>query len=145
MHLTLHTEYALRVLLYLGAHPDAPVSTERIAEAFCISRHHLVRVVQGLAQHGHVEVRPGRTGGVRLAREPHEVRVGTVVRQMEPRMELVECSDPARNPCPLLPACGLTGVLAEARQAFLAALDAHTLADLLAYGGPARLSALLRR
>ena len=47
-------------------------------------------------------------------------------------MTLVECFDRDTNRCPLAPACGLQGVLSEAFDAFLAVLDRHSLADLVA-------------
>ena len=130
MHLTLHADYALRVLLYLASHPGQVVSTGEMSEAYGISKHHLVRVVQGLGRHGFVEVRPGRAGGVVLARTPAEISVGEVVRRMEPDFNVVECFDREKNTCPIAPACGLKGVLFEARDAFLSVLDKYTLADL---------------
>ena len=48
MQLTVHADYALRVLLYLGSHPDRVISTQEISKAYGISKHHLVRVVQRL-------------------------------------------------------------------------------------------------
>ncbi|MGZ3461186.1 MAG: RrF2 family transcriptional regulator [Archangium sp.] len=131
MHLTLHADYALRVLLYLASHPGQVVSTGEMSGAYGISKHHLVRVVQGLGRHGFVEVRPGRAGGVVLARSPAEISVGEVVRHMEPDFHIVECFDPATNTCPITPACGLIGVLNEATRAFQATLDKYTLEDLL--------------
>ncbi len=131
MHLTLHADYALRVLLYLAANPDRVISTAEVSDAYGISKHHLVRVVQGLGRHGFVEVRPGRSGGVVLARSPAEISVGQVVRHMEPDFNVVECFDPKTNSCPIAPACGLIGVLNEAMRAFLATLDQYTLEDLL--------------
>jgi Rrf2 family nitric oxide-sensitive transcriptional repressor len=131
VHLTLHADYALRVLLYLAANPDRVVSTGEMSEAYGISKHHLVRVVQGLGRHGFVEVRPGRSGGVVLARPPAEISVGKVVRHMEPDFHVVECFDPKTNTCPIAPACGLIGVLNEATRAFQATLDKYTVEDLL--------------
>ncbi|AKJ08053.1 BadM/Rrf2 family transcriptional regulator [Archangium gephyra] len=140
MHLTLHADYALRVLLYLAVHPDRVVSTGEVSGAYGISKHHLVRVVQGLGRHGFVEVRPGRSGGVVLARAPAEISVGDVVRHMEPDFHIVECFDPKTNTCPITPACGLIGVLNEATRAFLATLDKYTLEDLVRRS-PRKLSA----
>ncbi len=140
MHLTLHADYALRVLLYLAANPDRVVSTGEVSDAYGISKHHLVRVVQGLGRHGFVEVRPGRSGGVVLARAPAEISVGEVVRHMEPDFHIVECFDPKTNTCPITPACGLIGVLNEATRAFLATLDKYTLEDLVRRS-PRKLSA----
>ncbi|CAM3719000.1 Rrf2 family transcriptional regulator [Corallococcus sp. ZKHCc1 1396] len=136
MHLTLHADYALRVLMYLAARSDTPSSTQEMADAYRISKHHLVRVVQTLGQQGWVEVRPGRSGGVLLAKAPGDIRLGKVVRAAEPDFHLVECFDRERNTCPIAPACGLKGVLAEARDAFLATLDKYTLEDLLRRSKP---------
>lgn len=129
MHLTLHADYSLRVLLYLAARPGRPISTQEVSEAYGISKNHLVRVVQTLGRHGFIDVRPGRTGGILLAREPAEISLGEVFRVAEPDFHLVECFSPEENTCPIAPACGLKGILYEAREAFLAALDKYTLAD----------------
>jgi Rrf2 family nitric oxide-sensitive transcriptional repressor len=140
VHLTLHADYALRVLLYLAVNPDRVISTGEVSGAYGISKHHLVRVVQGLGRHGFVEVRPGRSGGVVLARAPSEISVGEVVRRMEPDFHIVECFDPKTNTCPITPACGLIGVLNEATRAFIATLDKYTLEDLVRRS-PRKLSA----
>ena len=131
MHLTLHADYSLRVLLYLAAHSERQVSTQEVSQAYGISKHHLVRVVQTLGRSGFIEVRTGRAGGISLARGLGEISVGQVVRATEPDFHLVECFDREKNTCPIAPACGLKGVLYEAREAFLAALDRYTLADLV--------------
>ena len=134
MHLTLYADYSLRVLLYLASNPDRVVSTAEVSDAYRISKHHLVRVVQGLGRNGFVEVRPGRSGGVVLARSPAEISVGEVVRRMEPDFHVVECFNSAKNTCPIAPACGLVGVLHEAMRSFLATLDQYTLQDIVRRG-----------
>lgn len=139
VQLSLHADYALRVLLYLGTHQGEIISTRQISEAYGISKHHLVRVVQTLGVHGYVERLPGRAGGVRLARDPAEIRLGDVVRRTEANLALVECFDAATNTCPIVGACGLQHCLGEALTAFLDTLNRHTLAELLT---PARRSAL---
>ncbi|HEX8703814.1 MAG TPA: Rrf2 family transcriptional regulator [Myxococcaceae bacterium] len=131
MHLTLHADYSLRVLLYLAARPGSLVSTQEVSEAYGISKNHLVRVVQSLGKEGFIEVRPGRTGGITLARQPSEITLGKVFRVTEPDFHLVECFNKDENTCPIAPACGLKGVLYEAREAFLAVLDKYTLADVM--------------
>lgn len=143
MQLTLHSEYALRVLLYLGAQPGRVVSTREISEAYGISKHHLVRVVQTLGEDGYLRLAPGRSGGIALAREPHAIRLGDVVRKAEPNMRLAECFDPRNNTCVLAPVCSLKPVLNEALNAFLSSLNRYTLADLLARGAQRKLAAVL--
>ena len=144
MQLSLHADYALRVLIYLGAHPGEKVSTERISSAYGVSRNHLVRVVQTLGENGYVEVTPGRTGGIRLARDPGAIRLGEVVRRVEPNLNMVECFDSATNTCPIPAACGLKSWLRDALEAFLLELDRHTLGDLLIEDRRARPKGQLR-
>ena len=130
MQLTLHADYALRVLLYLADHPDRTVSTQEISEAYGISRNHLVRVVQTLNAHGFIHVTAGRHGGATLARPPAQINLGQVVRKAEPGFRIVECFDAKTNTCPIAPVCKLKGVLKQALESFFAVLDGYTLADL---------------
>ena len=142
MQLSLHADYALRVLLYLGAHPGRVVSTKEISDAYGISRNHLVRVVQTLGEHGYAEVSAGRSGGVSLAREPQTIRLGDLVRDAEPNLQLVECFNRETNTCPIVRACELKHVLHQAMDSFLATLNRYTLQDLLANGAGPKLTAI---
>jgi Rrf2 family nitric oxide-sensitive transcriptional repressor len=126
MRLTLHTDYALRVLLYAGARPERLCAIGEMARAYGISRNHLMKVVQRLAEGGFVATVRGRSGGIQLARAPAEIRIGAVVRCSEPDFELADCTH-----CGISPACALKATLRDALAAFLAVLDARTLADLL--------------
>jgi Rrf2 family transcriptional regulator, nitric oxide-sensitive transcriptional repressor len=131
MQLTLHADYSLRILLYLTENSDRYVSTREISEAYGISRNHLVRVVQTLHANGFVEVSEGRSGGVKLARDPAEINLGQVVRKTEPNFRIVECFDMEMNTCPIVPVCRLKGILAKALESFLAVLDDCALSDLI--------------
>ena len=131
MQLSLHADYGLRVLLYLGSHPGEIVSTKLISNAYGISKNHLVRVMQTLGEHGYIKVIPGRAGGVTLARDPASIRLGDVVRDAEPTLNLVECFDKETNTCPIIHVCGLKGQLAKALEAFIDELNKSTLADLM--------------
>jgi len=132
MQLNIFTDYALRVLIYAAVHDDARCTSEEIATAFDISRHHLVKVVNGLEHLGYLETRRGRAGGFMLACAPERISVGDVVRRTEGTLAVVECFDRKTNSCPLTRACGLKGVLGEAFEAFFAVLDRYTIADLVA-------------
>jgi len=129
MQLSKQTDYSLRVLMYLAANPDRLCTIPEIAARYEISRAHLMKVVNALAREGFVATTRGRAGGLRLAGDGASIRVGDVVRRMECRIALVECQRPGGR-CLISPSCRLKGVLAGAAAAFLAALDAVTLADL---------------
>jgi Rrf2 family nitric oxide-sensitive transcriptional repressor len=141
MQLSLHAEYALRVLLYLGTKGERPVvSTMEISRAYGISKHHLVRVMHTLNDHGYVRLIPGRAGGVVLDKIPAQIRLGDVVRNSEPTLRLAECFDRKTNTCCIAPVCSLRPVLKHALEAFLDSLNRHTLADLLADGAQERMA-----
>ena len=131
MQLTLFTDYTLRTLMYLGAHPGEVVPTSRISEAFGISPDHVAKACKWLTQRGYVLAQRGKSGGLVLARKASAIRIGQLVCETEPHMSLLECFDHETNRCSITPACKLKKALAEARAAFVAALDAYTLQDLL--------------
>lgn len=128
MHITQHTDYALRVLIYLAVNEERLATVQEIAERFDISRSHLMKVVNGLIHGGWVEGVRGKGGGLRLARAPSAIAVGEVVRGMEGDFHLVECFADGSQ-CLLTPNCRLQGAFQGALTAFLAVLDGVTLAD----------------
>jgi len=130
MRLTRYTDYALRVLLYLGREPARLCSIAEIARAYTISQNHLMKVVNDLVNAGYLESVRGRTGGIRLARPPAEINVGALIRHTEDDFDLVECGS-----CLIAPACGVTSVLDEALEGFMAVLNRYSLADVLARKG----------
>lgn len=127
MRLTRYTDYAMRVLLHLGARPERLCSIAEISRGYGVSQNHLMKVVNDLVRAGYVASVRGRFGGIRLGRLPSEINVGAVVRHTEEGFELTDCGG-----CIVAPACRLTGVLNEALAAFMAVLDGYTLEDLLA-------------
>jgi Rrf2 family nitric oxide-sensitive transcriptional repressor len=131
MRLTSYTDYALRILIYVGLKGELATITE-ISEAYGISRNHLVKIVHDLGNRGYLRTIRGKHGGIRLAKPTVEINVGEVVRELEEDMRLVQCFDPAsRGSCRIAPACVLRHVLHGALEAFLQELDRYTLADLL--------------
>jgi len=141
VELTLHTDYALRVLIYLGLRSGKLCQIADIATDYDISRNHLVKVVHRLARGGFVRTFRGKGGGVMLARDPGAIGVGDVVRYAEGPMRLVECFRAGDNRCVITPACTLSAALREAGESFLTVLDRYTIADLL--GNRGRLARLL--
>lgn len=131
MRLTDYTDYALRVLMYVGGQPGRLVTVQEIAENHGISRNHLTKVVHRLGQAGLVETVRGRTGGVRLACDPASISLGSVVRLTEPDFIMVECFDEERNTCNLSPTCVLKNALGRATGAYLHELDCISLANVL--------------
>jgi Rrf2 family nitric oxide-sensitive transcriptional repressor len=130
MRLTVYTDYSLRVLMYLALNSDRRSTIAEVSSSYRISRNHIMKVVYNLGVAGYIETVRGKNGGMRLARPSRDIALGEVVRRTEPDMALVPCFDPINAACVISPACRLRSALHQARGAFLAALDAYTLADL---------------
>lgn len=130
MRLTRYTDFALRVLLYLGRNPGQLASISDMAKAYGISQSHLMKVVSDLVNAGYLESVRGRSGGIRLAQPPEHIMIGSLVRHTEDDFDLAECGR-----CVIAPACGLTSMFDEALTAFLKVLDGYSLADALARKG----------
>jgi Rrf2 family nitric oxide-sensitive transcriptional repressor len=129
MHLTTYTDYSLRVLMFV-AMKDGLSTIQEIADAYGISKNHLMKIAFELGRHGFLQTVRGRKGGLKLARPPEDIGLGDVIRLTEEDFALVECFA-AGNSCIITAPCRLKGVLSEALKAYLAVLDRYTLADLV--------------
>lgn len=138
MRLTVYTDYALRLLMYLALKDDGLATISDVAESYEISKNHLTKVAHQLGVAGYVETVRGRRGGLRLAKPAEAIGLGEIVRHTEPDMALVPCFKPVDAPCAIERACVLRGVFEKARLAFLDVLDGYTLRDLVKPRAPLR-------
>jgi Rrf2 family nitric oxide-sensitive transcriptional repressor len=130
MHLTRYTDYSLRVLMYVALKGEEISTISEIATSYGISKNHLMKVVQALNSNGYLIAVRGKNGGLRLNGSPEKINVGTLVRETEQALTLVDCF-PGGAGCAITSACHLKIVLAEALEEFFKTLDKYTLADLL--------------
>jgi Rrf2 family nitric oxide-sensitive transcriptional repressor len=129
MQLSLHSDYALRVLMALAA-GNRQLSVDEIARRYGISRNHLAKVAQRLQAEGLIETFRGRGGGMRLARPAEEIVVGDVVRRFENLDSFIDCF-PGGSGCAVSGLCALKPALSGALEAFLSHLDAYRVSDLV--------------
>ncbi|MEP0322110.1 MULTISPECIES: Rrf2 family transcriptional regulator [Hyphomicrobiales] len=131
MRLTVYTDYALRLLMYLAAKEGELATIGEVAESYGISRNHLMKVAYQLGAAGYIETVRGRGGGLRLSGAAGGIGLGDIVRYTEPDMALVPCFNPVGTPCTIRPCCVLRKALQKASFAFLETLDGYSLADLV--------------
>jgi Rrf2 family nitric oxide-sensitive transcriptional repressor len=131
MRLTVYTDYALRVLMYLAVKEDGLATIDEIAKRYSISRNHLMKVVHQLGVAGYIETVRGRGGGLRLAKPAEAIGLGEVVRYTEPDMAIASCFKPVDAPCAIRQCCVLRRALEKARDAFVGVLEGYTLNDLV--------------
>ena len=132
MNLSITTDYALRILIYIGHRPpETCVTVGEIADAYGISKNHLMKVAARLRDGGYIVAVRGNGGGVRLSGDPEILNIGEVVRYTEDDFGLVSCMRDDGHICRIFSACILRVALGKALDAFLGELDRVTLADLL--------------
>jgi Rrf2 family nitric oxide-sensitive transcriptional repressor len=133
MRLALHTDYALRTLIYLAGRPGR-ATVDQVAEFYRISGHHVAKVVQQLARQGYVRSVRGVGGGLELARPPEDIRLGDVIEACEGSPHLLECVG-TDDVCIIQPACKLRRVLAEAERVQRDYLNSVRLSDVVRPAG----------
>jgi Rrf2 family nitric oxide-sensitive transcriptional repressor len=131
MRLTIYTDYALRLLMYLALKEEGLATIAEVAKAYGISKNHLMKVAYELGVAGDIETVRGRNGGLKLSRAVESIVIGDVVRRTEPDMAFVPCFSAANQSCAVRPSCVLRRALEKAGAAFLEVLDGYTLADLV--------------
>ena len=132
MRLSVFTDYALRVLIQAAIRHPNKVTIDEVANAYGISRNHLIKVINELGRAGFLVTQRGRSGGFTLARPADRIFISEVVKFGEEGQPLVECFDPERNKCVITPACKLKGMISEAKRAFFDVLGKYTIADVCA-------------
>ncbi|MCL4106518.1 UNVERIFIED_CONTAM: hypothetical protein GTU68_009652 [Idotea baltica] len=142
MRLTAYTDYSLRVLIFLAIRREDKSTISEIAQSYEISKNHLMKVVQGLSQKGYITATRGKNGGLYLKKDPDDINIGLLVKDLENDLVLVECFGPD-NTCKITPECGLRDIFREALEAFFSTLEGYTLSDLLTGDRPRKLAALL--
>lgn len=131
MQINSFSDYSLRILIYLALANDRLVSSREIADRYDISFDHVAKAAQLLSREKFVDAVRGRSGGMRLAREPKDISIGEVLRLTEAGTALVECMRDEPSKCVLAPCCALAPILSDAAEAFYHHLDEKTLADAL--------------
>ncbi|MES1213121.1 MAG: Rrf2 family transcriptional regulator [Singulisphaera sp.] len=133
MRLALLTDYALRTLIYLVARPGR-VNIQEVADFYRISPHHVAKVVHRLGRLGYVRSIRGVGGGIEMARQAEDIRIGEVILAFEGHMHLLECVGTPKV-CVIQPQCQLREVLAEAERLQMEYLNSVRLSDIVTPGG----------
>jgi Rrf2 family cysteine metabolism transcriptional repressor len=128
-------EYGVRLMVQLGRHHgQGPASLAEIAAEEDLPRAYLEQLVMSLRDAGLVRSTRGAHGGYQLARDPHEIRMGEVLRALEGPFAPMICAteDQAHaTTCDRSARCTVNVLWARVRDAVTGALDSMTLADLV--------------
>lgn len=133
MRLTLRTDYAIRVMIFLARNLETGSTVKELAALHSISHNHLVKIANDLCNSGLLIGKRGRGGGLWLAIAPEKITVGQIVGLMEADKELIAgCNPEYGKPCILSEVCRLRHLNKRAVDAFMKVLHGTTLRDLAA-------------
>jgi Rrf2 family protein len=131
------SKYALKASIALAREfGQGPVLISEIAENERIPRKFLELILLELRNKGILQSRKGKGGGYFLAREPHRVTLGEILRVVEGPLAPIACVSktaymPCRD-CDNEKTCGIRMVMKDVRDATARIFDSTTLADVLA-------------
>lgn len=128
MQLTKHTDYAFRVLIYLASMHQPRTTIKEITETFDISKTHVMKVVNELANKGWVSAIRGKNGGITLGVDAKAINLRSVVELMEKTLNPISCTEPL---CYIKGICKLKPILMQAQDEYLTHLSNYTVADLM--------------
>ena len=120
MRLNKSTGDAIRILIACARAEGALVKVVDLSATLDITMQNVFKIVHILSRAGLTAAVRGRHGGIRLSGPADTIFIGDVVRAME-----------STEPSPETTG-GVTRVLDDALEAFIAVLDRHSLADMVA-------------
>jgi Rrf2 family cysteine metabolism transcriptional repressor len=123
-------DYALLLLVELMNREDG-ASARELADRFQLSRPFIANILKELCQGGLVESTRGVHGGYRLAADPREVTIHSLIRLLEGDLQLVACSgEHPEAECGLLEVCPVRRPLRRLHEKMMGLLSELTLAEL---------------
>ena len=130
MLLSRKIDYALLLLVELMSREEG-ASARELADKFQLSRPFIANILKELCQGGVVESTRGIHGGYRLAVDPHEITVHSLIKLLEGDFQLVACShEHPETECGLLAVCPVRRPLQRLHEKMLGLLADMTLAEL---------------
>jgi Rrf2 family transcriptional regulator, iron-responsive regulator len=132
MRLTEQSRYALRVLAHCAERHPALAKVATIATVTGITEQNIFKLIKVLTKAGFVETIRGPHGGVRLALPPKTIRVGQVIRAIEPRFKACGPLDQILSTEPVSAVeRELDRTIGRGIAAFMDALDRTSIANLI--------------
>ena len=133
MRLTEQSRYALRVLAHCAERHPALAKVATIAAVTGITEQNIFKLIKTLTKAGLVQTSRGPHGGVRLAMAPSAIRVGQVIRAIEPRFKACGPLDQMMSDAPVSAVeRELDRTIGRGIAAFMETLDKTSIAALIA-------------
>jgi Rrf2 family protein len=137
MRLTEQSRYALRVLAFCAERHPRLAKVAEISHATGITEQNIFKLIKTLAKTGFLATTRGPHGGVRLAVAPSTIRVGQVIRAVEPRFQACGPLGVMLSEAPVSPVeRALDRTIGRGIAAFMETLDQTSIASLVGRSAP---------
>jgi Rrf2 family cysteine metabolism transcriptional repressor len=131
LKLSTRARYGTRALLDLARHEGKkPVQLKEIARRQNISLHYLEHIIAPLVAAGIVRSIRGARGGLRLTRQPGDIKLSEVIQLLEGTITPVDCIGNPES-CERAGICVTRDIWCEMKKAIDTTLDSVTLRDLV--------------
>lgn len=129
MKLTKAADYSLRLLTHLIARGGESTS-EELAQAIDVPWNHLAKLVQTLSRRGYLITRKGKGGGIKIGKDPKEIRLVDVIEVIEGPMVISDCLLNKKS-CRFSEECKVRKCLAGVRYKMLEVMSGISILDLV--------------
>ena len=131
MMITTKGRYALRVMIDLAENQQGGfIPLRDIAKRQEISEKYLETILPVLIRNNYLEGLRGKGGGYRLAREPADYTIGSILKLLESSIAPVACLESGKKPCARGAECKTLPMWEKLYQIIDAYFEGITLADL---------------
>lgn len=132
MKISTKGRYALKLMLDLAVNNTGEyITIKSISQRQELSDKYLEQIITQLSRAGFVKSTRGAQGGYRLARNPEEYTVGSILRLFEGTLAPVACVEDEQGACDKTGQCALLDVWVQLHEAINNVVDNITLADLV--------------
>ena len=122
-------DYGLMALRHIAEEEeDCTVNAKQIAEEYNIPPELLAKVLQRLARQGLITGQNGPKGGYVLAKHPHEMTVGEVIKAIDGPVGLVDCLH--GNDCEQMERCTVRSPIEKIQNSINQLLDSITVDEI---------------
>jgi Rrf2 family protein len=135
--LTNKGKYGLKAMIHLaGQEPGKPALVSDIAAKNNIPKKFLDAILLDLRNAGLLNSKKGKGGGYALAKSPHKIMIGQIIRVLDGPLAPIRCASANYyqrcDDCPDEKRCGVHLVMFEVRNAIARVLDNRSLAEMRA-------------
>jgi Rrf2 family nitric oxide-sensitive transcriptional repressor len=115
--------------MYLSQEVNGNVVTiHEIAQQFNVPKNHLIKVVTRLNKLSWISATRGRSGGLKIAANANQLKLGNILKELESKTTLINCNDP---PCALSGRCNLKEILDHGLNNFYEEMNKYTLQSIV--------------